>query len=138
MITQTRKRRVKLYKDRLNILLDLAQTINEDHSVESLLAEFEILLREELDVGKVLVYTCSDGVWHNLLTSGVRPEEVAGIDVERDLMKYQAIENITISPPEHLRGFDAIIPLFHRFRSIGYLLIGDVDEDYSQSDHCFY
>lgn len=130
MITQTRKRRVKLYKDRLNILLDLAQTINEDHSVESLLAEFEILLREELDVGKVLVYTCSDGVWHNLLTSGVRPEEVAGIDVERDLMKYQAIENITISPPEHLRGFDAIIPLFHRFRSIGYLLIGDVDEDY--------
>ena len=72
------------------ILLDLAQTINEDHSVESLLAEFEILLREELDVGKVLVYTCSDGVWHNLLTSGVRPEEVAGIHVERDLMKYQA------------------------------------------------
>lgn len=130
MITQTRKRRIKLYKDRLNILLDLAQTINEDHSIDDLLSEFEILLREELDVGKVLVYTFSDGVWRNLLSSGVTSEEVARIDVTRDLLKYQGIENITLSPPDNLRGFDAIIPLFHRFKAIGYVLIGDVDEDF--------
>jgi sigma-B regulation protein RsbU (phosphoserine phosphatase) len=130
MITQTRKRRIKLYKDRLNILLDLAQTINEDHSIDDLLSEFEILLREELDVGKVLVYTFSDGVWFNLLSSGVTAEEVARIDVARDLLKYQGIENITLSPPDNLKGFDAIIPLFHRFKAIGYVLIGDVDEDF--------
>ncbi|NLX72370.1 MAG: PP2C family protein-serine/threonine phosphatase [Bacteroidales bacterium] len=130
MITQTRKRRVKLYKDRLNILLDLAQTINEDHSIDDLLSEFEILLREELDVGKVLVYTCSDGLWQNLLSSGVTSDEVASIDVERDLLKYQGIENITLSPPDNLKGFDAIIPLFHRFKAIGYVLIGDVDEEF--------
>ena len=104
MITQARKRRVKLYKDRLNILLDLAQTINEDHSIDDLLSEFEILLREELDVGKVLVYTCSDGLWQNLLSSGVTSDEVASIDVERDLLKYQGIENITLSPPDNLKG----------------------------------
>jgi sigma-B regulation protein RsbU (phosphoserine phosphatase) len=114
----------------LNILLDLAQTINEDHSIDDLLSEFEILLREELDVGKVLVYTFSDGVWFNLLSSGVTVEEVARIDVARDLLKYQGIENITLSPPDNLKGFDAIIPLFHRFKAIGYVLIGDVDEDF--------
>lgn len=130
MITQTKKKRIKLYKDRLNILLDLAQTINEDHSIDDLLSEFEILLREELDVGKVLVYTCSDGIWRNLLISGVTPEEVAKIDVERDLLVYSGIENITLSPPENLVGFDAIIPLFHRFKAIGYVLIGDVDEEH--------
>jgi sigma-B regulation protein RsbU (phosphoserine phosphatase) len=57
MITQINKRRLKLYKDRLNILLDLAQTINQDHGIDDLLSEFEILLREELEVGKILVYT---------------------------------------------------------------------------------
>lgn len=129
MITQTRKRRIKLYRDRLNILLDLAQTINEDHSIEDLLSEFEILLREELDVGKVLVYTNSDGEWRNLLCSGVSPDELTSINVERDLLKYQGIENITLSPPDNLKGFDAVIPLFHRYRAIGYVLIGDVDED---------
>src|SRR5690606_37456215 len=103
---------------RLNILLDLAQTINEDHSIDDLLSEFEILLREELDVGKVLVYTWSDGCWRNLLNSGVTSEEVARIDVARDLLKYQGIENITLSPPDNLKGFDAVIPLFHRFKAI--------------------
>jgi phosphoserine phosphatase RsbU/P len=92
MITQINKRRLKLYKDRLNILLDLAQTINQDQGIEDLLSEFEILLREELEVGKILVYTFSEGKWSNLLCSGVAPEEVSMIDVERDLFIYQGIE----------------------------------------------
>ncbi len=129
MITQTKKRRLKLYKDRLNILLDLAQTINQDHGIDDLLAEFEILLREELEVGKILVYTWTDNVWKNLLSSGVTAEELEKIDVERDLFIYQGIENITLSPPDNLKGFDAVIPLYHRLKPIGYVLIGDMEED---------
>ncbi len=130
MITHTKKRRIRLYKDRLNILLDLAQTFNEDLEVEDLLSEFEILLREELDVGKILVYTFTNGEWSNLLISGVMESEVEAIDVEKDLLKYDNIENITLSPPEKLKGFDAIIPLFHHQKPIGYVLIGDVDEEH--------
>ncbi|MGM0376903.1 MAG: PP2C family protein-serine/threonine phosphatase [Bacteroidota bacterium] len=130
MITQVKKKRLRLYKDRLNILLDLAQTINEDHSVEDLLSEFEILLREELEVGKILVFTNSDGEWKNLLISGVSAKEVEKVDVERDLLQYKSIENITLAPPEPLQGFDAVIPLFHRYRAIGYVLIGDVEEEH--------
>src|SRR5690554_5755909 len=129
MITQTKKRRVRLYKDRLNLILDLTQTINEDHSIEDLLSEFEILLREELDVGKTLVFTLSEGSWRNILSSGVTDEEVAKIQVEKDLLCYQEIENITLSSSENLKGFDAIIPLHHRFKSIGYVLIGDIEEE---------
>ena len=130
MITQVKKKRLRLYKDRLNILLDLAQTINEDHSVEDLLSEFEILLREELEVGKILVFTNSEGEWKNLLISGVSAQEVEKVDVERDLLQYKSIENITLAPPEPLQGFDAVIPLFHRYRAIGYVLIGDVEEEH--------
>lgn len=129
MITKTKKRRVRLYKDRLNLLLDLAQTINEDHSIEDLLSEFEILLREELNVGKILVFTLSDKGWMNLLNSGVSKAEVDEINIERDLLRYKQIENITLSPPDNLRGFDAIIPLHHRFKAIGYVLIGDLEEE---------
>ncbi len=129
MITQTKKRRVRLYKDRLNLILDLTQTINEEHSIEDLLSEFEILLREEVEVGKTVVFTLSDGSWRNILSSGVTEEEVAKIEVEKDLLCYQQIENITLSPPENLKGFDAIIPLHHRFKSIGFVLIGDIEEE---------
>src|SRR5690554_2887135 len=129
MITQTKKRRVRLYKDRLNLILELTQTINEERSIEDLLSEFEILLREEFDVGKTVVFTLSDGSWRNILSSGVTEEEVAKIEVEKDLLCYQQIENITLSPPENLKGFDAIILLHHRFKSIGFVLIGDIEEE---------
>ena len=131
MVTQLQKKRLRLFKDRLNILLDIAQTINEDHSIDDLLSEFEILLREELEVGKILVFTFADEKWKNLLNSGVTKEEVGDIDVDRDLIKYQNIENITISHPPQLKGFDAVIPLFHRYKAIGYVLIGDVDEEHT-------
>jgi phosphoserine phosphatase RsbU/P len=129
MISHTKKKRTRIYKDRLNILLDIAQTINEDHSIEDLLSEFEILLREELNVGKILVFTNSGGDWKSIMISGVSQDEVADIDVDRDLLKFSSIENITLTPPDNLKGFDAIIPLFHRFKAIGYVLIGDVDEE---------
>jgi sigma-B regulation protein RsbU (phosphoserine phosphatase) len=130
MITQVKKKRLRLYKDRLNILLDIAQTINQDHTVDDLLSEFEILLREELEVGKILVFTNSEGEWKNLLISGVSVEEVGKINVDRDLLQYKSIENITLAPPVPLQGFDAVIPLFHRYRAIGYVLIGDVEEEH--------
>lgn len=129
MITQIKKRRVRLYKDRLNLILDLTQTINDDHTIEDLLSEFEILLREELDVGKILVYTNHDNKWQNILASGVTCEEAEKINVEKDLLPYQQVENITLAPPPNLKGFDAIIPLHHRFKAIGYILIGDMDEE---------
>ncbi|TRX65838.1 PP2C family protein-serine/threonine phosphatase [Carboxylicivirga sp. M1479] len=129
MVTQLKKKRLRLYKDRLNIILDIAQTINEDHSIEDLLSEFEILLREELEVGKVLVYTHSDEKWKNLLISGVTEDEASDINVENDLLQYDTIESITLSHPPSLKGFDAVIPLFHRYKAIGYVLIGDIEEE---------
>ncbi|MBK3518624.1 PP2C family protein-serine/threonine phosphatase [Carboxylicivirga marina] len=129
MVTQLKKKRLRLYKDRLNIILDIAQTINEDHSIDDLLSEFEILLREELEVGKVLVFTYSNDIWKNLLVSGVTEQEASAIDVEEDLLQYETIESITLSHPPNLKGFDAVIPLFHRYKAIGYVLIGDIEEE---------
>ena len=81
MVTHLKKKQLRLYKDRLNIILDIAQTINEDHSIEDLLSEFKILLREELEVGKVLVFTFTDNQWEYILVSGVTAQEAALIGV---------------------------------------------------------
>ncbi|MBN2742963.1 sigma-B regulation protein RsbU (phosphoserine phosphatase) [Breznakibacter xylanolyticus] len=129
MLTESSKKRLHIYKDRLNIILDVAQTINQDHTIEDLLAGFKILLKEELEVGKVLVYTYSNNSWKNLLSMGVSDNEREQIDVEQDLIQYKTIENITLSHPPQLKGFDAVIPLFHRYKEIGYVLIGDVEEE---------
>jgi sigma-B regulation protein RsbU (phosphoserine phosphatase) len=87
MVHKASKRKIRVYKERLNIILDILQTMNQDHSIDDLLSEFEILLREELNVGKVLVYTYSNNEWKNILISGVEEEEVFKIDVEKDLLR---------------------------------------------------
>ena len=129
MVTHLKKKQLRLYKDRLNIILDIAQTINEDHSIEDLLSEFKILLREELEVGKVLVFTLTDNQWENILVSGVTAQEAELIDVKKDLLQYDTIESITLSHPPNLKSFDAVIPLFHQYKAIGYILIGDIEEE---------
>ncbi len=131
MVTKVRKRKIRDYKERLAIILDILQTMNQDHSIEDLLAEFEILLREELNVGKVLVYTFADKEWKNVLVAGVSIEEVNKINVSEELLKYTKIEEFSISspPPANLKGFDSVIPLFYRYKAIGFVLIGDVEEE---------
>ncbi len=131
MITKGRKRNIRDYKERLNIILEILQTMNQDISIEELLGEFEILLREELNVGKVLVYTFANNEWENILVSGISERQVFNINVKKDLLKYSKIEEFSISfpPPDNLKDFDSVIPLFYRYKAIGFVLIGDVEEE---------
>ncbi|MBP5364691.1 MAG: SpoIIE family protein phosphatase [Bacteroidales bacterium] len=120
---------VRLYKEKLNVLLDVAQTINEDNSIEALMSEFETLIREELGVSKCLIFTLSHGKWQNILACGVSGHQKRAIDVERDLCSITSIRNITMDRMENLDGFDAVIPLYHKFKIIGYVVVGDDDNE---------
>ena len=75
---------VRLYKEKINLLLDVTQTINEDSTVEELMQEFEILLKEDLQVGKILVFTLADDTWKCILQCNVSDaqREAAGIDTD--------------------------------------------------------
>ncbi|MBE6340027.1 MAG: SpoIIE family protein phosphatase [Bacteroidales bacterium] len=119
-----RKSNVRLYKERLNLLLDVAQIVNEDHTIDDLMNTFKNLLQEELGIGKILVYTLNYGTWVNLLASNISEEQLAAINVQRDLSHISQIE-IIAGDNEALRGIDAVIPLYHKFHIISYVLIGD-------------
>lgn len=116
---------VRLYKEKLNMLLEVAQVINEDHSIEELMSEFETLLKAGLGVGKILVYTYSNGHWNNILSSNVSVQQMSKINIERDVAHITKIENLTMYDGETFEGFDAVIPLYHKFKVIGYVIVGD-------------
>lgn len=115
----------RLYKERLNLLLDAVQTVNEDSEVEQLTTQFEYLLKYELHVGKILAWTRTGERWDLMLRSNVTDEQLAGIDVERDLVPFQQLEVLAMQRVEPLSLFDAVLPLFHKKRLQGYLLVGD-------------
>ncbi len=117
----------QLYKERINILLNVAQTINEEHSVDELLAEFRNLLTKELGIGKIMVFLLSKGQWYEALTAGIDTFIYDNISVKKDLADCDDITPLALNENPNLREFDYAIPLYHKQKLISYVLIGESD-----------
>ncbi|MCK5538598.1 MAG: serine/threonine-protein phosphatase [Bacteroidales bacterium] len=129
MLKQAAIRRLQLCNFKLDTLLEFTQAINANVSTPILLARYEKLLKEELKIGKVIIFNNYEGIWKIILKSGFEHDKVEKIDITKELLKITEI-TMTLSEEYKLfRTFDIIIPVFHNKRAIAYLLIGDIDEE---------
>lgn len=120
--------RLKLSTFKLNTLLTITKAINDNLSTDELLKRYEQILREDLNIGKILIYKF-DKSWDVILSSGCSEEIIKRIDVEKDLIDHKEISFITVSPNPILRVFDNIIPVINNNVPIAFVLIGDIDEE---------
>ncbi len=128
--SQSKIKRLQLFSFKLNSLLSITKAINANLDTDSLLARYEKILREELNIGRVLIYKYNfdHQIWEVILQSGCG-EEVEEIDMEEDIKGTEEITFVTSSPNPNLRTFDNIIPVFNNNEPIAYVLIGDIDEE---------
>jgi len=128
--SQSKIKRLKLFSFKLNSLLSITKAINANLSTEDLLERYEKILREELNIGRVLIYKYDYNKedWEVILKAGCG-DEVDEIDMESDILGHEEIAFVTASPNPSLRTFDNIIPVFHNNQPIAYVLIGDIDEE---------
>lgn len=120
--------RLKLSTFKLNTLLTITKAINENLSTEELLSRYEGILRNDLNIGKILIFKF-DKEWNLILSSGCSDQIIKRIDVEKDLLGHEEISFITASPNPTLRVFDNIIPVINNNIPIAFVLIGDIDEE---------
>ena len=120
--------RLKLSTFKLNTLLTITKAINDNLSIDELLKRYEKILREDLNIGKILVFKY-DKTWDLILSSGCSKEIIKRIEVEKDLIDHKEISFITVSPNPILRVFDNIIPVINNNIPIAFVLIGDIDEE---------
>jgi sigma-B regulation protein RsbU (phosphoserine phosphatase) len=119
--------RLQLTTFKLKALLNITQAINENLTQEELLKIYEKLLRQDLNIGKVLVFIYEER-WKCILMSGEVGESYKTIDVERDLLPIQDISFVTSSPNKSLDVFDIVIPVINKNIPIAYVIIGDIEE----------
>ncbi|HAF30521.1 MAG TPA: serine/threonine protein phosphatase [Bacteroidales bacterium] len=120
--------RLKLSTFKLNTLLTITKAINANLSTEELLTRYETILREDLNIGKILIFKY-EKEWNLILSSGCSKEIIKRINVEDDLLGHDEISFITASPNPTLRVFDNIIPVVNNNVPIAFVLIGDIDEE---------
>ncbi len=122
-------RRLILSNFKLDVLLAISQAINDNLPTNELFNKFENLLRNDLNIGKVLVFSLSEDKWTCALASGYTYSPETFGSVGDELQNYQEITNITAIDHPLLNTFDVVIPVLHKTKALAYVLIGDIEEE---------
>jgi phosphoserine phosphatase RsbU/P len=118
--------RLRISKFKLDALLDITLSINANLPTEELLSKYELILRNNLGIGKILIYKHSLK-WECLLNGGFPKELATSIDVESQLLKFTetAFRNEDLG----IEGVDIIIPVYNNYTPLAFILIGDIEEE---------
>ncbi|MCG8701110.1 MAG: hypothetical protein MI922_23860, partial [Bacteroidales bacterium] len=108
-------------------MLNITLAINENLSQGELLERYEKLIREEFNIGKIVLFK-KEKVWKCILASGITDDSYKDIDVENHLIDYTEISFIASSPTEALQNFDIVIPVQHQGKPLAYVILGDLEE----------
>jgi phosphoserine phosphatase RsbU/P len=118
--------RLKMSKFKLDALLDITLSINANLSTAELLRKYESILRDDLGIGKILLYKFGEH-WEALLNSGFPDSLRKTINVEKDLLCFREIQTEVTQKP--FVAVDFIIPVLNNNIPSAYVLIGDIDEE---------
>lgn len=118
--------RLKMSKFKLDALLDITLSINANLSTAELLRKYESILRDDLGIGKILLYKYGEH-WEALLNSGFPDSLRKTINVEKDLLCFRDIQTEVTQKP--FVAVDFIIPVLNNNIPSAYVLIGDIDEE---------
>lgn len=128
MPTPINKNLSKRIKDiKLNSLLEITKAINNNYSTEQLLELFENVLENQLNIGKLVLFSNENNGWKCILKYGVG-QEYNEINVERDLLPLKEIGTINFSKKVLNKAFEIVVPVFHKSQPLAYVLIGDLED----------
>jgi sigma-B regulation protein RsbU (phosphoserine phosphatase) len=117
--------RLKISKFKLDSLLNITLSINANLPTEELLAKYESILRENLGIGKILIFKRSE-TWECLLNGGF-PKSYEKINVEERLLGFDDITYV--SSDMDFEMVDIIVPVFNNNVHLAFLFIGDIEEE---------
>ena len=117
--------RLKISKFKLDALLDITLSINANLPTEELLSKYEKILRNNLSIGKILIFKRSDN-WECILNGGF-PKSFETIDVESNLL---GITEIFFGAEDlGFEGVDIIVPVYNNNVHLAFVFIGDIEEE---------
>lgn len=117
---------LELNEFKLNSLLEITKGINNNLSISNILKIYEYILREQLGIGKLLLYAYDQKNWKCILHFGAKGLNKK-INVAEELIHIKDITVIESSSIETLNSFDIIIPILHKNIPLSFLLLGGLE-----------
>lgn len=120
------KDRLKVSKFKLDALLDITLSINANLPAEALLEKYESILRNNLGIGKILIFKHGYR-WECILNAGFPKHIERSIDAESMLLGFKDIA--IVNPDLGFEGVDIIIPILNNLVPLAFVFMGDIDEE---------
>ncbi len=114
---------------KLNALLEITLAINENLPVSELLEKYEKILKQDLEIGKIIIFKLNNGSWESILNSGFSQEISNDPGMIKTLEYIREITPAGVIPEEIHDEVDIVIPVIHKDQPIAFVLIGDIDEE---------
>lgn len=114
---------------KLDSLLDITKAINANLSPEELLAKYESILRDELNIGKIFILFKEKNRWTCLLNAGFPEKLEETIDPEKQLSEIKEAKKVSVSDDFGIPNVDLIFPVFNNNKPLSYVFIGDIEEE---------
>jgi sigma-B regulation protein RsbU (phosphoserine phosphatase) len=119
----------KIKDQKLNILLEVTKAINNNQPTQELLHKYESFLLNELNIEKIVLFSNDNNQWQTLLSYGISENEIKAINIEETLLPLKEITTVLSLKNNSLKGFDVVVPVYHKSNPLAYVLIGDIYED---------
>lgn len=110
----------------LNALLEVTLAINKNSAASVLFEMLVVILRVNLNVGRMRLLVKEDEEFENVSGFGVGNEKPGDLQrVCSALSDFKAITSLSGHSEELLRGFDFFVPVIHKNNTLAFVLIGD-------------
>ena len=129
------ERELNLKQLQIKSLLAITQAINENVSADGLYNMYKSFMSWEMGVEKMALFIKDDDDWRCAVHQNISDNGVIDGSITRWLMKYKRLHTIKEDDDEILRGYDIIIPVYHKETPIAYSLVGgmkDQDDVYNK------
>ncbi|MDZ7739322.1 MAG: PP2C family protein-serine/threonine phosphatase [Bacteroidales bacterium] len=128
MTNKSSRNRLKMSRYKLDSLLDITMSINANLPAEDLLAKYESILRQDLNIDKIYIFFLENKRWTCLLNAGF-PDDLAGnVDPGTQLAEIKETKIVSVSDNIGIPDVDIIFPVFNNKKPLAYVLIGDIEE----------
>lgn len=138
MVEQDYIKEIEQYKSmlatkeaQLASLLEVTKAVKNNFSKVALLRIFEYVLRAQLKIGKLAIFVQFEE-WELIVNEGNK-QTTNKLDVERDLLKFGMLQNVSKYPGDTFEGFEYLMPIVHKKTPLAYLLIADFSQDVKDS-----
>jgi sigma-B regulation protein RsbU (phosphoserine phosphatase) len=115
--------KIKQRDFKLNALLEITRAINANLPAEELMKLYEHILRDDLSIEKLVLFTKQE-MWECVLQYGTTVSEVGAISDE----SFFHGEGVELKTTHGNESFDLTIPVYQNDKPIAYLLVGDEGE----------